>query len=137
MAQGVKKSRKSLTQRSMEEARKRGLRVANVEKWINVPGHPGGGVRRDMFGLFDLVVIEPGVITGIQSTGYTHRSEHISKMMENENLSPWIEAGGKVEIWTWKKKVVQGKPKYEVRKEVIGFHKSSIEETYTEGTPPF
>lgn len=114
-----KAKKKSLTQRSMEHARSLELRVANVEKWVAVPGHPGGGVRRDMFGLFDLVTIKPGEIVGIQSTGHTNRSQHISDMTKNENLRPWLEAGGKVELWTWKKRVVKGRPTWECRKEAI------------------
>lgn len=74
-----------------------------------------------MFGLFDLVTIQPGEIVGIQSTGHTNRSKHIAAMMENENLGPWIEAGGKVEIWTWKKGMVGKQVRWACRKEQIAF----------------
>ncbi len=47
------------TQRTLEMLRKDGAIAQVVERWQIIPGHPGGGVRQDLFGCIDVVAIIP------------------------------------------------------------------------------
>lgn len=79
-----------------------------VEKFIHNKKVPG--VRSDLFGIFDLVAIDPekGII-GIQSCGGDFAS-HYRKITEQkaEMAIKWLSAGRgrtKIEIWAWRKVV--------------------------------
>lgn len=105
----------SNTQRTLDRLRKDGAIVDVVEKWINVPKHPGGGIRRDLFGVFDILALLRGSIVGIQSTGHTNRSEHLAKMLAEPRLADWIRCGGKAELWAWRKRQQGKQVRWEVR----------------------
>ena len=47
-----------MSQRAMSIARKNDWRCAKAEQWIAAPHMPGGGVRRDLFGWMDLIVLK-------------------------------------------------------------------------------
>jgi hypothetical protein len=100
--------RPNYTQRTLAELKKQGAIAGVCEKWVMIPGHPGGGVRRDLFGLFDIVAIRGGKIVGIQTTSRAGKSAHVETMFSNEALAPWLEAGALAELWLWQKKPMGG-----------------------------
>ena len=74
--------------------------VAVVEKWI-----PRARIRKDLFGIIDIIALEPGRgIVGVQSTG-TDFANHNTKLTVEmaENSIAWLEAGGHLELWGWRK----------------------------------
>lgn len=108
-----KKKRKastSPTARTLAEARKRGWIAQVVERW-----NPHAHVRQDLFGVIDLIAIvpqvdrdgngwpDPGSILGIQAT--VNRSgqhaAHRAKILAEPRARAWVEAGGRLELWTW------------------------------------
>ena len=96
----------SPTQRTLRELRKQGRMVDVCERWIVNPKHPAGGFRKDLFGFVDLVVLDPDQgIVGIQSCGQSF-AEHLRKIMDSEctdNVIEWLQCGGKLELWGWRK----------------------------------
>jgi len=90
------------TQRTMEKLRADGYKPWIVEKFNRFAGPHG--IRQDMYGIIDIVAIRPGEILGVQSCGQAF-SEHIRKLTEENYLdcADWLEAGGKLELWGWRK----------------------------------
>lgn len=73
-------------------------------KYLNAHGH-----RSDLFGIFDIVAIADKIV-GIQ-TFIDKRSEHYKKITEDNCAAAlqWLSAGGRIEMWWWRKvKVVRG-----------------------------
>lgn len=101
----------SPTVRTLEYYRNQGMIVEMVEKWIIMPKHPAGGVRKDYLSIIDMIAIskEAGII-GIQSTGSAF-SEHYKKITieHRNNATAWLNAGGKLVLISWRKiKKVRG-----------------------------
>ena len=100
----------SPTQRTIRALKDRGLVCAIVEKWN---AHVGPyGIRQDLFGIIDVLALDPqhGVI-GIQSCG-SNFSAHIRKF-QNERAQECIDwlttPGTSLELWGWRKvKVKRG-----------------------------
>ena len=117
MAKGL-----STTQRTLRELRKQGRIVDVCEKWVINPKHPAGGFRRDLFHFIDLIVLDPEQgIVAIQSCGQDFKA-HLDKILYGtkvderwetevpENVIEWLQCGGKLEIWGWRKlKLKRGK----------------------------
>ncbi|MEL0098641.1 MAG: hypothetical protein VW907_03705 [Opitutae bacterium] len=100
----------SPTQRTLKKLKEDGYKAGIVERFAPpVRGRPHG-IRMDLFGIIDIIAIKDGQILGVQSTG-TAFSEHCKKLTiekVNESLA-WIEAGGELELWGWRKvKVKRG-----------------------------
>jgi hypothetical protein len=77
-----------------------------VERWI-----PKACVRKDLFGIIDIVVTagDRGIL-GVQSTGQDFSGHH-KKLTEDkrEECVRWLKAGGLLELWGWRKvKVKRG-----------------------------
>ena len=91
----------SPTQRSLKYMRKEGYTVDVVERWI-----PKANVRKDLFGCIDLVALHPGIqgVIGIQTTSYTNISARIKKILANEIMILWLNAGNLLFVHGWKKK---------------------------------
>src|SRR3954470_16685185 len=94
----------SPTQRTMRGLRDMGRVCAIVEKWNQ---HVGPyGIRQDLFGIIDVIALDPqrGVV-GIQSCG-SNFSEHVHKF-QNERAQEcidWLSTPGTVlELWGWRK----------------------------------
>lgn len=95
----------SATQRTMRALREKGGIVAVVEKW-NPYGGAGHGVRQDLFGIIDVLLLDPvrGVV-GIQCCT-TSVSEHYRKLTEEcaQSTTEWLSTPGtSLEIWGWRK----------------------------------
>lgn len=92
---------KTPTQRTIRALQDRGLKCAIVEKWN---GHIG--IRQDLFGIIDIIALDPesGVI-GVQSCGNSY-SAHLKKFREErlQECLDWINTPGtSLELWAWRK----------------------------------
>lgn len=95
------------TQRTIRALKSQGCPCAIVEKW-----NAHARIRQDMFGIIDIIALDParGVV-GVQCTGNDF-SGHFRKITEEkakESLQ-WLETPGTVlELWAWRKvKVKRG-----------------------------
>lgn len=105
MAKGL-----SPTQRTLRAMREMG-RVAAIVERFNPYGGPtvNGkrvGVRQDLFGILDIIALDPerGVV-GIQSCGVSY-SQHWQKLThdEAERTHTWLSTPGAcLELWSWRK----------------------------------
>ena len=73
-----------------------------------VPGMPGGGYRKDLFGFIDIIALDPerGVLA-VQSCGQSFKA-HVDKIMDSEcteNVIEWLKSPSKpkLECWGWRK----------------------------------
>lgn len=94
----------SNTQRTLRALRERGLVAAIVEKWNAYAGPHG--LRQDLFGILDVIALDPqrGVI-GVQSCGSSF-SEHLKKLTveKAQETSDWLKTPGtSLELWGWRK----------------------------------
>jgi len=99
---------KSATARTIEAFEAAHFRIESCEKWVKVPDHPAGGIRRDLFGVLDLIAIRPGLIVGVQSTTTTV-AEHNRKIASEKRAREWMEAGGILVMLAWRYLKVDGK----------------------------
>jgi len=79
-----------------------------TEHWN--PHVPPVGVRQDLFGFIDVIAISSieGIIA-IQCTGPSGHADHKRKILENRYAPAWLQSGGKIELWSWRKlKVKRG-----------------------------
>ena len=74
-------------------------------------------IKKDLFGIIDIVAIRPGEIFGVQATSASNHSSHVKKALAEPKLLLWLLAGGRFEVWSWGKKGARGKvKKWRVRK---------------------
>lgn len=99
------------TQRTLESLRKQGVTCQVVERWQIVPSHPGGGVRKDLFGCVDVVAIMDNQITGIQCGAGSGHSAHKKKCLAEPRMIEWLQAGGRLILHSWSQKGAKGKRK--------------------------
>lgn len=90
------------TQRTLKALRDRGFTPEIVERWLPIPGIPGGGKRRDFLGIIDIIAVRKGETLGVQSCGQAF-AEHHRTIMAHENTALWLQAGNKLELWGWRK----------------------------------
>jgi hypothetical protein len=81
-----------------------------AEYWRSIPGHPGGGIRKDLFGFVDVVAIGEGAIIAIQATSGANGSARVHKIVNecHDAALEWLLAGGRIEVWAWKKYAKKG-----------------------------
>lgn len=102
----------SPTQRTLAHLRKDLANIpAVVEKWVTIPGHPGGGVRRDLFDCIDILVIQGSKLVAIQATSGTNHKARIDKAKASDKLRAFCGTGNLFEVWSWSKKGPRGKVK--------------------------
>ena len=94
----------SPTQRALAYCKKQGWEAAIVERW-----NPYARIRQDLFGFADLVVLRPSEgVYAVQVTS-TGVAERIAKIKAEPRALAWLRAGGKIEVWGWRKlKVKRG-----------------------------
>ena len=112
------------TQRSLALARKLGWTAEVVERWIPIPGHPGGGIRRDLYGALDILCCRENLsgCFGIQSCSASALAAHKKTAEASEKL-PFFLAGNRFEIWAWAKRGERGKRKlYRVKRWEFASH---------------
>lgn len=114
---GVAKKSLSATQRTLRELRNQGLICDVAEKWNRWAGPPRKdgsgpvGCRQDLFTFVDIIALCPtrGILA-VQSCSNSHAA-HLKKMREGslEYVRAWLQCGGSIELWTWRKiKVARG-----------------------------
>lgn len=94
------------TQRTLAALRKLGHQVAIVERWNQY-----AKIRQDLFGFIDIVCLTPTAIIGIQCTSGTNVAARVKKICNECNpvARAWLQAGGQIEVWGWRKlKVKRG-----------------------------
>lgn len=109
-------SKTTPTQRSLAHFKKHGWTAGVVEKWVTVPSHPAGGVRRDFCGGIDLIAfrelrpISPGLerldacgILGVQCCAASGLAAHRDKLLAEPRMREWVLAGGRLVIHAWRK----------------------------------
>jgi hypothetical protein len=103
MTMAVKRAgRKNYTQMTLQRLRDEGCSVDKVEKYNAFAGPFGR--REDAFGFIDILALRPGVgIVAIQSTGPNGHAEHRRSILANEFATQWLECGGRIELWSWRK----------------------------------
>jgi hypothetical protein len=111
----------SPTARTLAECRKRGWTAQVVEQNVKIPG--GRAFKRDLFGVIDIVAITPQGLLGIQTTGGKDSGVHanrLAKILAEPRARRWIEAGGRLELWSWAMRGAAGTRKlWTLRTEVI------------------
>lgn len=95
---------------------KLGFKVWIVEYWSPFP--KPWGKRHDLFGIFDLVVLKPGEIWGVQATTNTHTADRIAKIKASPAYKAWLDSGGKIAVVGWAKMGPRGKRKVWTIKEI-------------------
>lgn len=108
----------SPTARTLAYCKKKGIMAGVVERWIPIPNHPAGGIRKDLFGFIDLIAIPHGKsnvggTVAIQATSTANMSARFHKATEEcaEALTEWLYAMNTFEIWGWAKRGKVGKRK--------------------------
>ncbi len=113
----MKKPRKKpvkYTYKTLEKLRKDGWEPDVVERWIGNPAIPLSRVRRDLWGLIDVLAInakefgqtdiesaDSWPILGIQSTSIGALQPHIEKAMKEPRLRLVLASGIVFQIWAW------------------------------------
>lgn len=90
------------TQKSLALIRDHNFTAEVVEKWIM-----GANIRKDLFGLIDIIAIARGRVLGIQSTGINGRKEHQQTILGHENTVKWLESGAELLQISWDKKLIK------------------------------
>lgn len=95
----------SPTQRTLKELRNRGMLADIVERFNRFAG-PHGKLF-DAFGFIDLIALDParGKIVAVQCCGKTGFADHHTKIVEEcfDAALQWIQCGGVIELWAWRK----------------------------------
>lgn len=109
--------------RTLAELRSRGWVAQSVEQTI-----PRTFVKRDLFGIIDLIALTPDGILGIQVTSGANHAARRTKALAEPRLRAWLDAGGRFAIWSWSKRGPRGKRKrWELREERIVVEMFNVE----------
>jgi hypothetical protein len=96
-----RRSGPSPTALTLEECRNRGWTAEVVEQRI-----PKTFITRDFIGVIDIIAFSPsdGII-GIQATSGSggNHAARVHKALAEPRLIKWLRAGGKFQVWSWKK----------------------------------
>ena len=91
------------TARTLNALREAGHEADVVERWMFINGKPL--VRKDLFGMFDVLALRGGRVVGIQCTDGGeggHHANRRAKLLGNELLPKWLECAD-AEVWSWHK----------------------------------
>lgn len=88
----------SPTQRTLAELKKRGYRVAIVERW-----NQWARIRQDLFGIVDVLAIGNGETLAVQCTSGSNVAARVAKIAEAEATPDMRKAGWKIAVWGWRK----------------------------------
>jgi len=89
----------SPTQRSLEHLRELGYVAEVVERWI-----PQARIRRDLFGVIDIVAVRAGETVGIQATSASNVSARVRKIAAASALPVLRAAGWRLLVHGWGKR---------------------------------
>lgn len=68
-------------------------------------------IKKDLFGLLDIIALRGKEILGVQCTTLSHVGERIKKFAASENTSKLRDAGFRLEVWGWRKLGGRWEPK--------------------------
>jgi hypothetical protein len=88
----------SPTQRTLAEMRRRGYLADVTERWI-----PGANVRRDLFGVIDVLCVGEHEVVGVQATSGDNVAARITKITEHPNLAAIRKGGIRLLVHGWRK----------------------------------
>lgn len=89
----------SPTERTLKLFKEKGFTSQVVERW-----NPYAGVRVDLFGVIDLVCVQPGYgIIGVQTTSGSGHSSRCSKAAAEPRIKTWLLSGGQFVVCSWRK----------------------------------
>lgn len=101
------KSRRTPSARSKELLTEVGYLVDTVERWVPIKTMPGGGIRKDLLHIIDLVAISDDETVGVQCCGSTGMTDHLRKILGKylDNTTRWVKHGlRRLLIHAWKKR---------------------------------
>ena len=101
MAKGL-----SPTARSLAQLRSEGWTAQVVERW-----NPHAKVRVDFFGVIDILACRPGETIGVQACAGSSHSSRVAKVAAEPRTRVWLEAGNRLEVWSWRKAGAKGERK--------------------------
>ena len=89
-------------ERTLAAMRAAGRKCGIVERFMHNK-HVGAGHRSDLFNIFDVVAMDTHII-GVQVCGKDY-APHYRKITQEFkcNAIQWLNAGGRIEIWSWRK----------------------------------
>ncbi len=88
----------SPTALTLRALRRDGYTAQVVEHWV-----PGANVRRDLFGIVDVLAIRGDETLGVQATSDSNVSARVRKIAESEHIAAIREAGWSVFVFGWRK----------------------------------
>jgi len=94
------------TARTLARLRLYGYEADVVERWL-----PAGRVRRDLFGVIDIVGAGPAGLVGVQCTTASNMAARVSKALAEPRLRAWLLAGARFEVWGWSLRGQRGERK--------------------------
>ena len=85
-------------QKTLALLRSEGKIVTSTSHWNSFTNQ-----RKDLFGIFDLLCIDPGnkMTIGVQVTTKNGRSAHKKKIREAAIFSPWLTCGNQIHLYSW------------------------------------
>ncbi len=93
------------TSHSVDYLRAQGYHVEFVERWVPgeiTKGFIGGpGIKKDLFGIMDLLAVRPGEILGVQVGSLNGRASHKVKILAEPRTWDWIQSGARLVIHSW------------------------------------
>lgn len=103
------------TARSLDRLKKEGFTCTIVERWVPASGagYKGPLVRRDAFGIADILAVKVGVIgaTLVQVTSGSNVSSRLAKIKASAEAAIFLAAGNRLVIHGWSKMGKAGKRK--------------------------
>jgi hypothetical protein len=96
----------SPTQRSLRHLRQQGLQAQVVEHWV-----PRVNIRRDLFGVIDIVAMSSERVVGVQTTSASNMAARMRKSEASALLEMWLRTGCGFEVHGWGLKGARGKRK--------------------------
>ena len=88
------------TSKTLKYLRDMGYEAGMVERYLSYAGK--FGVRKDLFGIIDIIAMGSETIVGVQSCGQSFR-EHDRKILASPLAIMWLECGGLLWLVGWRK----------------------------------
>ena len=91
-------------------------RGGDGQSWNLNPNSPFGGYRKDLFGFIDLITFRADFgILAVQACGADSLAEHRSDIQDNANALGWLQSGGRLYIFSWRKVRRKGREVWQPR----------------------
>jgi len=86
------------------------------QNWKYNPDSPIGGYRQDLFGFIDLITFRPDFgILAVQACVAADLAAHRSDIQDNADALGWLQSGGRLYIFSWRKVKVKGREVWQPR----------------------